>query len=84
MIKFLYGECVSAGKAISVRIRDLACQGCEIVTDTRADPIKGDCALWIGAIGPFPAILECRTNGQHSAYFKEPLDQKIVSHFRAG
>ncbi len=83
MAKILYGECISAGKTSNVRICDLGCQGCEVVLDPMAAPIGGDCALWIGAIGPFPAIVQYRNNGQHAAYFKEPLDHKIVNHFRA-
>jgi len=81
----LYGECVGRGTAAPVRIRSLAGFGCDL--EPQAGPAggvpDGDVALWIGAVGPVPAIAE-RRSGRHVALrFKEPLDARILAHFQS-
>lgn len=78
----LYGECVSARETAQVRISALADQGCDLEADTTAPLLDGDVALWIGAIGPVAATATRRNANRMTVRFKEPLDGKIVEHFR--
>jgi hypothetical protein len=81
----LYGECVAPGAAAMVRIRGLVGLGCDLEADGGLP--DGEVALWIGAIGPVAAIAECtdgRKDGRKRALrFKEPLDSRILAHFRS-
>lgn len=78
----LYGECVSARQSAPVRISGLADLGCDLEADTAAAMPDGDVALWIGAIGPVAATATHRNANRATVRFKEPLDGKIVQHFR--
>ncbi|HKT84817.1 MAG TPA: hypothetical protein VJQ77_01885 [Novosphingobium sp.] len=78
----LYGECVSARETARVRISGLADLGCNIEADARAAMPDGDVALWIGAIGPVAATATHENANRVRVLFKEPLDGKIVEHFR--
>ena len=80
MRNILYGECVAARESAEVRISDLADRGCDLETDGSA-LLDGDFALWIGAIGPFPATATRRDAEHFHVRFKEPLDARIVQHF---
>lgn len=80
MSSVLYGECVGPRETAEVRISDLAGGGCDLETEDSA-LLDGDFALWIGAIGPFPATATRRDHGHFHVHFKEPLDARIVEHF---
>ncbi|WP_207094756.1 hypothetical protein [Novosphingobium sp. PY1] len=77
----VYGECVHSGACASVRISSLADSGCDLEIEAPAALDDGECTLWIGAIGPFPATAIRKTARQLLLRFKEPLDRKIVAHF---
>ncbi|WP_275226365.1 hypothetical protein [Novosphingobium album (ex Liu et al. 2023)] len=79
----IYGECIGAHSRAAVTISDLDDTGCDLFPDS-GTPVLGDCALWIGAVGPFEATAIPRDNGHSAARFKEPLDRKIVHHFNCG
>lgn len=80
----LYGECVGAKETAPVRISGLADLGCDLEADTTASMPDGDIALWIGAIGPVEATATHSNANRATVRFKEPLDGKIVEHFRTG
>lgn len=80
----IYGECVSAQETARVRISGLADLGCDLEADTAAPVPGGDVALWIGAIGPVAATATHKNANSLTVRFKEPLDGKIVEHFRTG
>jgi hypothetical protein len=84
MNTIVYGEYVSAGQRASVRISSLAGLGCDLETDIAAQLFDGDCALWIGAIGPVEATATHKAARHLMVRFKEPLDGKIVAHFNCG
>lgn len=84
MSVILYGECVGARGTAPVRILELADGGCDLETTTVASTFEDeDFALWIGAVGPFHARAERKGGQQFSARFHEPLDRRILEHFRA-
>ena len=80
----LYGECVTARETARVRISGLADLGCDLEADATHSVPQGDIALWIGAIGPVPATATHKNRNCATVRFKEPLDGKIVEHFRIG
>ena len=79
----LYGECVTARETARVRISSLANLGCDLEVEAASAP-DGDVALWIGAIGPVAATAKRVRAGQVAVRFKEPLDGKIIEHFKGG
>lgn len=79
----IYGECIGADTTASVMISGLDDIGCDIFADSGV-PVLGDFALWIGAVGPFPATATPQGDGRSVARFKDPLDRKIVNHFNCG
>jgi hypothetical protein len=82
MTAILYGECIGTRESAAVRISNLADEGCHLETDEFATVTDGDVSLWIGAIGPLPATAT-REDTRHLALrFKEPLDGRILQHFR--
>lgn len=88
MSVILYGECIGARGSAPVRILELADGGCDLEATTPATTLEGeDFALWIGAVGPFHARAERKAERkgpkQFSARFHEPLDRRILEHFRA-
>ncbi|MEJ2457942.1 MAG: hypothetical protein P8Y58_07235 [Novosphingobium sp.] len=82
MATILYGECVSACKTAKVRISELADRGCDLEMDPFTAVTDGDVSLWIGAIGPFPASATRKDASHLALRFKEPIDGRIVEHFR--
>ena len=84
MEKVVYGECVSLHETAQVRISRLADVGCDLEMDDGAALGGDDVALWIGAVGPFAATAHSRSARCLSVRFKQPLDRKIVAHFREG
>lgn len=86
MGQFVYGECVRSGEAMIVRISALADLGCDLEADGQLGPvpIDGECALWIGAMGPFAATAQHKDAGHLALRFKEPLPVAIVTHFNGG
>lgn len=79
----LYGECIGTREAAEVRISSLADVGCDLEADGTTILTGDDVDLWIGAIGPLSATAT-RKDGSHWALrFKEPLDGRILEHFRA-
>lgn len=80
----LYGECVSARDTAQVRISGLANLSCDLEAETAAPLSDGDVTLWIGAVGPIAATATRRNAGQLAVRFKEPLDGKIIEHFKGG
>lgn len=92
MAKVLYGDCIAARDSAPVRISDLVGAGCELETMAASQPIEGDVALWIGAIGPIAATAIRRDNygatardrAHVSLRFKEPLNREILYHFACG
>lgn len=83
MTTVLYGECIGSREAAAVRISELADRGCDLETDGLATVTDGDVALWIGAIGPLPAIAIRKDSCHLVVRFKEPLDGRILAHFRS-
>lgn len=71
-----------------VRISALVDAGCDLETDapapSLASPEDGECSLWIGAVGPFPATAQRKDSSHLLIRFKEPLPNAIVSHFNGG
>lgn len=86
MAQVLYGECVRSGEAMVVRISALADAGCDLETEAGPGPLPmdGECALWIGAMGPFAATARHKDAGHLALRFKEPLPVAIVTHFNGG
>lgn len=82
MKTILYGECVSALDTAPVRIRALANEGCDVETDAPAAVFDTDFNLWIGAVGPFAATATDRGARRVAVRFKEPLDGRILQHFK--
>lgn len=89
MGKILYGECVWSGVTRAVRISELTEVDCDLEpaseAPTGADTaeVDGDCALWIGAIGPIEVIASRKDANQMAVRFKEPLSDRILLHFNA-
>lgn len=82
MDAILYGECVGSRDVAMVRICALANEGCDIETDGPAAVLDSDFSLWIGAMGPFAASAAGRHADRVVVRFKEPLDGRILDHFR--
>ncbi|KPH65726.1 hypothetical protein ADT71_10115 [Novosphingobium sp. ST904] len=78
----LYGECIGAHGSARVRISDLADLGCDLEAEALPCALDGDFSLWIGAIGPLPATVAKKDTSNLEIRFKEPLDTRIVEHFR--
>ncbi|MCT2398063.1 hypothetical protein [Novosphingobium mangrovi (ex Huang et al. 2023)] len=83
MTAILYGECVGTRETAAVRISNLADEGCHLETDSGASVTDGDVSLWIGAIGPLAATATRESSSHLALRFKEPLDGRILEHFRA-
>lgn len=83
MATILYGECIGTRTSAEVRISELADHSCDLETDGAAAVTDGDVSLWIGAIGPFPATATRKDESHLALRFKEPLDDRILEHFRA-
>ena len=81
MARIIYGECIGTGASAPVRISALADHGCDLETDGAGAVSDGDVALWIGAMGPFPAMARRENAGRMALRFKEPLDGRILRHF---
>jgi len=81
MAKILYGECVSARDKAEVRICALGDKGCRLEADTAVRVFDTDFSLWIGAVGPIPAVATRKDAGHVAVRFKEPLDERILEHF---
>lgn len=81
MSPVLFGECVNARATAQVRISALATGGCDLEGDIPAGVVDADFSLWIGAVGPFPATARRKDARRMAAYFKEPLDGRILQHF---
>jgi len=78
----IYGECIGAQERTPVTILALGDQSCEIEPNgSVGSMIEGLFDLWIGAIGPLPAIAENSGAGRYRARFREPLDARIIAHF---
>ncbi|MCJ2186562.1 hypothetical protein [Novosphingobium beihaiensis] len=84
MATILYGECIGPQETAKVRISDLADQGCDLETDAFCAVSDGDVSLWIGAVGPFHASATRKDASHLALRFKEPIDGRIVEHFRRG
>ena len=84
MATILYGECIGPRESAKVRISDLADKGCDLETDASETVSDGDVALWIGAVGPFHASATRKDASHLALRFKEPIDGRIVEHFRGG
>lgn len=82
MANILYGECIGARNSATVRISALADRGCDLETDGLAAVNDGEVTLWIGAMGPFPATAIRKDSCHLALRFKEPLDGRILEHFR--
>lgn len=86
MQKFLYGDCIEGPASTSVRISSLDDTSCSFEADPAATQdtaqFSGPLALWIGAIGPLRATATRIGASQYLARFIEPLDGKIVQHFK--
>ena len=83
METILYGECIGTRESAEVRILALAHLGCDLETQGGAAMTDGDVALWIGAIGPLSATATRKGESHLALRFKEPLDGRILEHFRA-
>lgn len=83
MTTVLYGECVGTRETARVRICSLADEGCDLETDCPDSLTDGDVSIWIGAIGPLPGTALRKDSGHLAVRFKEPLDGRILQHFRA-
>ncbi|PEQ14408.1 hypothetical protein B2G71_02095 [Novosphingobium sp. PC22D] len=80
----IYGECVGASASAAAMISQLGGSSCELWLESASANLDHDFALWIGAMGPFAATCISRDcDGHCSATFKEPIDDRIVEHFRA-
>ncbi|MCJ2180533.1 hypothetical protein [Novosphingobium album (ex Hu et al. 2023)] len=84
MATILYGECIAPGQTAKVRISGLADQGCDLETDACETVSDGDVSLWIGAVGPFHASATRKDACHVAVRFKEPIDGRILEHFRCG
>jgi hypothetical protein len=82
MTTVLYGECVGSRETATVRICDLADMGCDLEPDGAHTVTDGEVSLWIGAVGPFHGVASRRDARRHAIRFKEPLDGRILQHFR--
>ncbi len=84
----LYGECIGTDTSAAVRISALAEFGCDLEASDdspafAAPQFDGECALWIGAVGPIQAMA-IRKDAAHLALrFKQPIDGAILHHFSA-
>ena len=89
MGKILYGECVWSGMTKPVRISGLTEVDCDLEPEkgetagSETSVVDGDCALWIGAIGPIEVTAWHKEAGQMAVRFKEPLSDRILHHFNA-
>lgn len=81
MSPVLFGECVNARATTQVRISALASSGCDLEIEVPSGVLDADFSLWIGAVGPFPARARRKDAHRMAAYFKEPLDRRILQHF---
>lgn len=79
----LYGECVCGSVHAPVTISRLGRHSCRVSTEQRAAALKGDLALWIGAIGPLPITVASVVGSVFTARFVEPLAPAILAHFGA-
>lgn len=83
MTTILYGECIGPRESAAVRISQLADQSCDLEVDAFGTATDEDVSLWIGAVGPFSAKAT-RKDGNHLALrFHEPLDGRILQHFKS-
>lgn len=80
----IYGECETRGQRLAVTITGLRSLGCALACESRDILPEGDMALWIGAIGPLPAIAMQKDATHADASFREPLDPRILEHFAGG
>jgi hypothetical protein len=78
----IYGECETRGFRLPVTISDLAETGCALESDAAGKLPDGEMALWIGAIGPLAVIAMHKDQSRSIASFKQPLDERIIDHFR--
>lgn len=83
MGNLLYGECVSSGITIPVRICTLEDAGCDLEADACESMLDADVSLWIGAIGPLAARVTHETERRIAVTFNEHLDRRILMHFSA-
>lgn len=89
MGKILYGECVWPCVTRAVRISGLTEVDCDLESESDANAgsegveVDGDCALWIGAIGPIEVTALRKGANQMVVRFKEPLSDRILLHFNA-
>lgn len=83
MSMIIYGECTGATGTSSVRICELANEGCHLEADRPADMLDCELSLWIGAVGPFAARATSHQASRVAVRFNEPLDGRILQHFSA-
>lgn len=80
----LDGELENAGHLAGVAVSDLESLGCALDSSDGSPPCDSQVALWIGAVGPLAAIISDADGPRARARFCEPLDARIVDHFKAG
>lgn len=78
----IHGDCVSATQAAGVLVSQLAADRCDLVSETGTMLAEGEASLWIGAIGPLAVVAEERRGKHVIVRFREPLDPRIVDHFK--
>lgn len=77
----LYGDCLDQRGSNPVRITSLGSTSCTLGEETPGALSEGNMELWIGAIGPLPAIGTRSVQGDVFAHFTAPLDSRIIAHF---
>lgn len=82
MATIIYGECIAPRASAPVRISELAHYGCDLETDGLTGVTDGNVTLWIGAMVPFPAQAMRKDACHLTLRFTEPLDCRILQHFR--